>query len=134
MTIPTESDRYKSLLLGMCKYHNNLKDEAQFLRDLAFECQDDDSKKAFGLRRKAEMMTNQRKGVLWMLNRRRPDLEGFFGTHVIEQIAEFDFEEGDTLLPIETVPASLLGVPKVYTEGKRVIGPCSNWRMAHLDL
>lgn len=130
----TQLENYKSLLLGMCKYHDNLKSEAEHLRDLAYECQDEDGAKAFGLRRKAELITNQRKGILWILNRRRPDMEEFFGTYVIEQIAEIDFEKGDLLLPIETVQPSLLGVPKIHTEGKRIIGKVDNWRVAHLGL
>lgn len=131
MTIPTQSDRYKGLLLAMCKYHQNIKDEAQFLRETADESED--PKMSFGLHRKANLLSEQRKAILWMLNRRRPDLEEFFGTFVPETIATHAFYEGDGLQPVETVQASQLGVPKRDEDG-RPLNKCSNWRMAQLDL
>lgn len=65
MTTPTQSDRYKGLLLAMCKYHQNIKDEAQFLRETADESED--PKMSFGLHRKANLLSEQRKAILWML-------------------------------------------------------------------
>lgn len=132
MTDTDHHSRYKSLLLAMCKYHQNLKDESTMLREMAKDCKDEDPGMSFGLNRKANLLSEQRKAILWMLNRRRPELEEFFGTFVVETIATHELYE-EALKPVETVQASRLGVPKRDEDG-RLVGKCSNWRMAQLDL
>lgn len=129
----TQSDRYKGLLLAMCKYHQKIKDEAQEIRDMAYEAHGEEPRLSFGLHRKANLLSERRKAILWMLNRRKPDMVELFGSDVPEVVAMEDFDEDDGLQPVEFVQASQLGVPKRDENGQR-IGGCQNWRMAHLDL
>lgn len=129
--LPLETS-FRDFLLGMCRYHQALKDEAQYLRDKAKTLEGPSGRFCA---QKANLITEQRKALLWMIYCRRDLLVEFFGTDQPEVIAaSFELSgEEKRLQVLDRVPVRFLGLKKKDPEGG-LLPRAVNWRLAHLGI
>lgn len=128
----TESERYRGLLLALCQYHENLKQDARYKREKAPEAKTERKKGAW--LHDANLFSDQRAAIRWMLFRRKPDLENFFGSSEPEYIVTNfapHLNENDLRLAGK-IPARKLGKRRKSVDGD--MSKVVNWRIRHLDL